>query len=155
MSIIMLFLAVIVFPLGGESIPTQHKPSVIPARAPENVSIYEVAEMITGAPAEILRGIAFAESSGGRNMNHPDPLDVGVFGLHESASYHQERTKKWGEYDASNPQQAAIIAGHLYRENLKLLGNSDLAIAAHMQGPTGVRRNGACTWYIARVRGAS
>ena len=117
-------------------------------------TIYEIAESVTGTSVEILLGIAFAESSYRETIAHPDPLDVGLFGLHEAPEYHAERAKKWGEYDAADPQQAAIIAGYLYQENLRLLGDPDLAIAAHLQGPTGVRRHGPAQWYIDRVRGA-
>lgn len=122
------------------------------ARFDDRLTIYELAEAVTGAPADIIEGIAWAESSGGANLNHPDPLDVGYFGLHETPEYHAERAAKWGEYDARNPVQAAIITGRLYVENLERLGDEEKAIAAHYQGVRGVRRNGPARWYIERVK---
>lgn len=135
--------------------PSHEAPRSIPVDSPSprepTYSIYELAEMVTGAPAHIVAGIAFAESSGGIMLDHPDPLDVGYFGLHESPEYHAERAKKWGEYDANNPTEAAIITGYLYMENLARLGSERLAIAAHLQGARGVLKNGPEEWYIERV----
>jgi len=119
------------------------------------VSIYDLAEYATGAPAEILRGIAFAESSNGKKLDHPDPLDRGWFGLHESPAIHAERAAKWFEFDADNPVQAAMIAGHLLMDNLAQLGDMRLAIAAYKQGVQGVRDDGVAEWYVERVMGAS
>lgn len=115
------------------------------------LTIYEIAEALTGCPADIIEGIRFAESSYGRNIKHPDPLDVGDFGLHEDPEYHADRARKWGEYNALCPLQAAIITGHLYVENYSILGNRRDAIAAHLQGPTGVKMYGAYEWYVQRV----
>ena len=131
---------------GTNNIPTL-------AKTPDRLSIYEKAEIITGTSSAILKGIAYAESSYRAGAAHPDPLDRGLFGLHESESYHAERAVKWGEYDADDPQSAAIIAGMLFQENLQILGREDLAICAHYQGPTGVKKYGPCQWYIGRVRG--
>ena len=120
----------------------------------ERLSIYEKADIVTGTSSVILRGIAFAESSYKANPKHPDPLDVGMFGLHESSEYHSERALKWFDYDATNPLEAAVITGYLYKENLRILKDADLAIAAHYQGPTGVLVNGPKLWYIERVKNA-
>ena len=122
------------------------------AKAPDRLSIYEKAEIVTGTSSAILRGIAYAESSYRAAAAHPDPLDRGIFGLHESEAYHLERATKWGEYNADNAQEAVVIAGMLFQENLRILGHEDLAIAAHYQGPTGVKKHGPCQWYIDRVR---
>lgn len=110
------------------------------AKIMSRLDIYERAEIITGTSSAILKGIAYAESSYSTRVKHPDPFDQGLFGLHEQASYHIERARKWGEYDANNPGDAAIIAGYLYQENLRLLKDPDLAIAAHYQGTTGVKK---------------
>lgn len=125
-------------------------PFVVEFSKPE-LTIYAIASRVTGCPEEILIGIDFAESSNGLNLNHPDPLDVGRFGLHESVAYHKERAAKYGEYNPDCPLDSAIIAGRLYMDNLKLLGNSADAICAHYQGPTGVRRDGRAEWYLERV----
>lgn len=121
-------------------------------RAPREptLSIYEAAELATGAPAAILKGIAFAESSEGRNLNHPNKLDRGMFGLSER--WHEERAAKWGAFDPDDPREAAVIAGRIYCENLRTLGDEDSAIAAHLQGAQGVRNDGPARWYIERVR---
>lgn len=119
------------------------------------VSIYEIAEHATGAPAEILHGIAFAESSNGKKLDHPDPLDRGWFGLHESPAIHAERAAAWFEFDADDPVQAAMIAGHVLMDNLAQLGDMRLAIAAYKQGVQGVRDDGPAGWYVERVMGAA
>ena len=129
-----------------------HKNIPIIAKAPDRLSIYEKAEIVTGTSSAILKGIAYAESSYRKDIPHPDPLDRGLFGLHESAAYHKERADKWGEYNADNPQEAAIIAGMLFQENLRILGREDLAISAHYQGPSGVKKHGPCRWYIRKVK---
>jgi hypothetical protein len=149
--VLALIAAALVFPLPEK--PFEH-PMVPTPNYPDRLSIYEKAEIITGTSSSIIRGIAFAESSYKTKVKHRDPLDKGMFGLHEDESYHRERAVKWGEYDAENPQGAALIAGYLYQENLRILKDADLAIAAHYQGPTGVKRNGPALWYIERVRTA-
>jgi hypothetical protein len=69
-------------------------------------------------------------------------------------NYHAERAKKYGEYNPFNPLDSVVISGYIYMENLRRLGNSDLAIAAHRQGVDGVRKHQVATkWYIDRVRG--
>lgn len=149
-----LLLSLAAFLATSSAMPWSPEPAEPPAPREPTYSIYELAEMVTGAPEHIIAGIAYAESSGGIMLDHPDPLDVGYFGLHESPEYHAERAKKWGEYDANNPTDAAIITGHLYVENLARLGDERLAIAAHLQGARGVRKNGPEEWYIERVYSA-
>ena len=127
-------------------------PSVIPARSHDGLTIYSLASIITGAPEDLVKGFAFAESSFRPNPEHPDPADKGMFGLHETPEIHAERARKWGEYDALNPTDAAIIAGRILMDNFARLGDMDLAIAAYRQGVAGVRRDGATGWYVARVR---
>lgn len=112
-------------------------------------SIYEISEQETGCPADIIRGLHFAESSYGKNTDHPNPFDHGEFGINEQ--YHEERAKKWGEYNPDNALQSAILAGHIIMENRSLLGSYDLAVCAYRQGVTGVQRNGAELWYAERV----
>ena len=115
--------------------------------------MYEAGHMITGCPASVLEGIAFAESTNGKFLNHPDPADRGWFGLHETPAIHAERAKKWGEYDASVPAEAARITGLLYRENLAYFnGDIDKAIAAHKQGKRGVKVYGINYSYLNKVK---
>lgn len=122
------------------------------SRSDDRMNMYELAELVTGCPAQILQGIAFAESSFRVNPPHPDAFDRGMFGLHETPTLHRERAGKWGEYDALMPPQAAIIAAHIYMDNLAQLGDETLAIAAYKQGVAGVRRDGVDEGYVARVR---
>jgi len=121
-------------------------------RVPSRLSCYEIAEIVTGASSVTLKGLCFAESSLGTNLNHPDPHDRGWFGLHETPEIHAERVRLYGEYDADDPTQAAYISGRYYMDNLSKLGSEDRAIAAHKQGPTGVRRDGIDVEYVERVR---
>ena len=134
--------------------PYRPAPSVIPARSRDGLTVYSLASIITGAPEEILRGIALAESSGRDDAIGDDGESIGRFQLREI--YHDERAAKWGEYDPRNPQEAAIIAGYVLMHNYTQLGDMDMAIAAYRQGVDGVRRYGVTSWYIERVKkGAS
>ncbi len=146
-----LWLVPLVFAMLGSARPfVQLAPATFVPRE-ETLSVYEAAELETGCPAHILRGIAFAESSEGRNLNHPDKYDVGMFGLHERPAYHAERASKYGEYDASNPRDAARIAGRIWVDNFSILGDKVLATCAHYQGAGGVMRDGPALWYAERV----
>lgn len=113
------------------------------------ITIYQIASAITGAPEDIIKGFHFAESSYGKNLNHPNKMDRGEFGINEK--YHAERAAKWGEYNPDCPLQAAIIAGYIYMENLSVLQSEELAVCAYRQGVAGVRTNGAELWYYERV----
>lgn len=119
-------------------------------RMPPRETIYELAEAVTGAPAEILQGIAWAESSNRDDAVGDGGESIGRFQLREV--YHGARSARWGEYDPRNPCEAAIIAGHVLMDNYNQLGDMDMAIAAYRQGVTGVRRDGATGWYVERVR---
>jgi hypothetical protein len=129
----------------------EHKEAPVVTFDEPELTIYEIAEAITGCPAELLVGFAFAESSNGRNLNHSNPSDRGWFGIHETKSYHEERARLYGEYNADCPLDSAILTGKLFMTNLKLLGNVNDAICAHNQGPTGVKRDGRREWYLQRV----
>jgi hypothetical protein len=118
----------------------------------ENEIVYRLASEKTGCPVWVLRGIQFAESSYGINCNHPDPLDKGEFGLHEKPSYHAERARKWGEYNAEIKIEAAIIAGYIIMENLSHTHDMDAAISAYRRGLTGTKKNGIDYDYVAKVK---
>lgn len=106
-----------------------------------------------GIPARILAGIAFAESSFRADPHHPDPLDRGMFGLHESQAIRAERVARFGEYDPLDPGQAARVAAGILAEHRETFRDWRLAIAAYRQGAAGVRRDGAAEWYVVRVLG--
>ena len=149
----MLFLCLVRAILSSGSAIFRPPPDKLPERCSERLSIYQVAELVTGAPSDILRGIDFAESSCGKRLKHSNPNDKGRFGLHESPAIRAERIRKWGYYDPHNPGDAAIIAGHIYMEHLARFGDESLAIAAYHQGTRGIMRYGADAEYIMRVRG--
>lgn len=79
----------------------------------ETFSIYELAEMVTGAPQDILRGIAFAESSERDTVIGDDGRSMGRFQINED--FHAERARLYGEYDPFDAMGAAIIAGRIVR----------------------------------------
>lgn len=139
-------LLALAMPLGANrAAPVAFAVDLSPATA------YTVASYATGCPEWVLRGIHGAESSFGEDMNHPDPNDVGEYGLHETPEIHSERSGEWGEYDASDSVEASIIAGFIIMDALDRLGDMDYAIAAYRQGVAGVRRDGPTSWYVERV----
>ncbi|GAB6276273.1 MAG: hypothetical protein SAMD01599839_08130 [Rectinema sp.] len=116
----------------------------------EVLSVYELAEIVTGAPADILRGIAITESNENDRAIGDDGISKGRMQINET--FHDERAKKYGDYDPFSPLDAAIIAGYIFVENYSRLKDSDSAIAAHRQGVDGVRKYGPTKWYIDRVK---
>lgn len=116
----------------------------------EILSVYEVAEIVTGAPANILRGIAITESNENDRAIGDDGISKGRMQINET--FHDERAKKYGDYDPFSPLDAAIIAGYIFMDNFSRLKDSDSAIAAHRQGVRGVRENGPAAWYVRRVK---
>jgi hypothetical protein len=130
---------------------------------PVRLDVYEMAEVVTGAPSRILRGIARTESDEDDLARGDDGVSVGRFQLNER--FHRERAARYGEYNPFDPLEAARIAGCLYVDNLRELSlashvadpdtwagrRRDFAIAAHRQGCRGVRRNGPCPRYVYRV----
>ena len=126
-------------------------PFTVDFEEPE-LTIYDIASYKTGCPEWVLIGLRFAESSYGKNINHPDPYDTGDFGLHEKPSYRSERVEKWGEYNPYCPLDSAIIAGHIIMENYRIMGDMDKAISAYRRGRTGTNRNGIDWQYVNRVK---
>ena len=116
----------------------------------EVLSVYEVAELITGAPANILKAIAIIESNENDDAVGDDGISRGRMQLNEL--YHDERVMKYGEYDPHNSLDSVIIAGFLFMDNLNRLGDVDKAIAAHRQGVSGVKEHGDTKWYVQRVK---
>ena len=111
--------------------------------------MYQNAELITGCPAWILRGIAMTESGGNPDAVGDDGVSIGMFQLNEK--YHEERASKYGEFDARNTEQAILIAGYIMHHNLLIFKNYKDAIAAYRQGISGVIKNGRTDWYVNRV----
>ena len=115
----------------------------------DRMTVYDVAEVLTGAPADILHGIACAESNENDAAIGDQGRSRGRFQINED--FREERVRLYGEYDPHDAGDAAILAGRIYMANLARLGNEIYAIAAHRQGAGGVRRNGATLWYVERV----
>lgn len=118
----------------------------------QEITIYQIASFRTSCPEWVIKGIRFAESSYGTNCAHPDPLDIGDFGLHELPSYHAERVPKWGEYNPYCPLQSAIIAGNIIMENYRIMGDIDKSISAYRRGRTGTNRDGIDWEYVEKVK---
>lgn len=116
----------------------------------EVLSVYEVAELITGAPANILKAIAITESNENDDAVGDDGISRGRMQLNEL--YHDERVMKYGEYDPHNSLDSVIIAGFLFMDNLNHFGDVDKAIAAYRQGVSGVKEHGDTEWYVKRVK---
>ena len=113
---------------------------------------YTVASHATGCPEWVLHGLAFAESSERDDAIGDGGQSIGRFQLREV--YHASRAARWGEYDPRDCVEAGIIAGNIIMDNLAALGSLDLAVAAYRQGVAGVKRDGATSWYVERVKGA-
>lgn len=130
------------------SVETQRHDFVVEFDEPE-LTIFQIAAEITGCPEWVLRGIAFAESSFNANAIGDGGDSIGMFQINER--FREERVRKYGEYNPYCPLDSAILTGRLFMDNLALLGENNLAIAAHRQGPGGVQRNGPTDWYVDRV----
>jgi hypothetical protein len=111
--------------------------------------MYDEAQFVTGCPAWILRGIAMTESSCNPSKVGDDGISIGMFQINET--FHEERARKYGEYNPLNPEQAILIAGHIMAHNLKVFRNPRNAIAAYRQGVAGVIKNGRTDWYVNKV----
>lgn len=143
---------VILFTLG--SMP--YRPEVYEsprARCRDVVDPYSVAAAMSGASVESLKRIAWAESSGGRNLHHSNPIDCGWYGLHERADYHAERAKLYGEYSASDPIESGRVAGRILMGHYAYFGDMQLAYTAYHRGRAWTIRNGVDLEYLARIGG--
>jgi len=116
------------------------------------LTIYQIASMETGCPEWVLVGLRYAESSFGKNINHPDPYDTGDYGLHERPSYRAERVEMCGDYNPYCPLDSAIVAGHIIMEHYEKMGDMEQAISAYRHGRVGTYRNGIDWQYVSRVK---
>jgi len=147
-TLFVLLLSVLVLLPSAREVPTAAP--AVPGE--DELTIYQIAAALTGCPEEVLRGIAFAESSYRPDAVGDDGISIGLCQINER--YRAERVAKWGEYNPWCPLDSLILTGRIYEENLRILGDQDLAIAAHRQGAAGVKRDEPAGWYIARVRSA-
>ncbi len=123
-------------------------PATFVPREP-TMSIYEVAEFLTGAPAEILRAIAIAESGEDPNAVGDNGESIGIF--QNRRKYQEYRNAKHGTFDPRDPRASAIVAGREFMEHRARLGSDHAAICAHNQGADGVKLNGLNVDYLMKV----
>ena len=116
------------------------------------LTIYQIASMETGCPEWVLVGLRYAESSFGKNIDHPDKYDTGDYGLHEHPAYRAERVEICGDYNPYCPLDSAIVAGHIIMEHYEKMGDMDKAISAYRRGRVGTYRNGIDRLYVDRVK---
>ena len=126
-------------------------PFTVDFEEPE-LTIYQIASYKTGCPEWVIVGLRYAESSFGKNINHPDPYDTGDFGLHERPSYRAERVEMCGDYNPYCPLDSAIVAGHIVMEHYEKMGDMEQAISAYRHGRVGTYRNGIDRQYVSRVK---
>lgn len=116
------------------------------------MSVYEVAEEWTGAPAHTLRGIAIWESGERDEAIGDGGHSRGRFQFRDK--FRAYWTWKYGPYDPTYAHDAAILAGKIYMDNLRYLGSASRAIAAHNRGADRVREEGIGSGsYVAGVIG--
>ena len=131
-------------------LPEPELPNPVLPQEAINLDIFVQAEKVTGCSAEVLRGIAGAESHFTEMAVGDNGLSHGMFQLH--SQWHDYRVEKYGEFDPFDPADAAIIAGYIIQENLRAFkGDLRLAIAAYRQGVAGVLQKGATDWYVDSV----
>lgn len=116
------------------------------------LTIYQIASIETGCPEWVLVGLRYAESSFGKNIEHPDEYDTGDYGLHEKPSYRAERVEMCGDYNPYCPLDSAIVAGHIIMEHYEKMGDMEQAISAYRHGRVGTYRNGIDWQYVSRVK---
>lgn len=153
LSIISLIFSLIalVFSVSVSINQRENSKNVVTFIEPE-LTIYQIASMETGCPEWVLVGLRYAESSFGKNIDHPDEYDTGDYGLHEHPSYRAERVEMCGDYNPYCPLDSAIVAGHIIMEHYKAMGDIDKAISAYRRGRAGTNRNGIDWKYVNRVK---
>lgn len=120
-------------------------------RIPDRLTVYEIAEITTGASSSILRGIACAESDELDCAIGDDGHSVGRYQWHDA--YLSDYQRRYGDFDPRDPLLSSVRAGQNLIDNEAALGCVELAIAAHRQGRQGVIDNGPSAWYVDRVLG--
>jgi hypothetical protein len=119
-------------------------------RIPDRLTVYEIAEITTGASSVVLKGIAHAESCEQDNGPAGDNgHSVGRYQWHDA--YLQWYRDRYGDFDPRDPLMSSVRAGQNLVDNTASLGCVELAIAAHRQGAQGVRDDGPSAWYVDRV----
>jgi hypothetical protein len=120
-------------------------------RIPDRLTVYEIAEITTGASSAVLRGLARAESDEMDCAVGDDGHSIGRYQWHDA--YLQWYRDRYGDFDPRDPLLSSVRAGQNLVDNAAALGCVELAIAAHRQGAQGVRDDGPSEWYVDRVLG--
>lgn len=115
--------------------------------------VYEVAEMATGAPANILRAIAIVESNEKDSARGDGGKSLGRMQLNEK--WRKYRVAKYGNYNPHIPQDSVMLSAIMFQEHLAILGSFEAAISAHNVGLDGVRRYGIQWEYVNKVKRAT
>lgn len=110
------------------------------------------ASRVSGVPIKYIAALNYAETKCGLDTEHKDKYDKGEFALHERKAYHDERVKKWGEYDPEAYADASRIAALELAEEYSYFGDWDLAFSAYTQGRRGTIRKGINENYLGRVK---
>jgi hypothetical protein len=123
----------------------------IPAAPTPEPTLYERCVEGTIVPALLLRAIARAESDECDWAIGDGGMSIGRFQLCEV--YHAARSRAWGMYSPTIPEQAGRIAALYLQDCLRAFpGDEARGIAAYRQGVYGVKRDGPTLWYVERVR---
>lgn len=120
-------------------------------KIPQRLTVYEIAEITTGASSVVLRGLARAESDELDCAIGDDGHSIGRYQWHDA--YLQWYKDTYGDFDPRDPLMSSVRAGQSLVANEAALGCLEMAIAAHRQGRTGVLADGASEWYVRRVMG--
>lgn len=120
-------------------------------KIPQRLTVYEIAEITTGASSAVLKGLARAESDEDDTAVGDDGHSVGRYQWHDR--YLADYQRRFGDFDPLDPLMSSVRAGQSLVANEAALGCVRLAIAAHRQGRAGVLADGASEWYVRRVMG--
>jgi len=122
-------------------------------RMAQRMSVYEIAEITTGASSAVLSGMACAESNEDDNAIGDNGHSIGRYQWHDR--YLAWYREQYGDFEPRDPLMSSVRSGQSLVANEAALGCVELAIAAHRQGVQGVKDDGASEWYIKRVLCAS
>lgn len=131
--------------------------SSAPYRAPEPVqstpervlTLYESATVGTDIPPDLLRAIAIVESGEDDDAVGDGGISHGRFQINER--FRAERVRLYGNYDPSDPEQAALVAAGILQAHFERFGSWPLALTAYNGGARFARENGRLSGYLGRI----
>jgi soluble lytic murein transglycosylase-like protein len=158
--VLLLVILSIAVPAGSyQGFATATVPALPPATPPDLSTIPDAwramiiaAATAKGVPVLALAGLASAESDFAPAPTHKDPMDRGMFGLREAPGYHEERIRKYGEFDPEIPDEAARVAAGILRDHLtRFDGYMPLALTAYHRGAGWAEKHGVDWVYVERA----